>query len=236
MDRRVELGCAYCGPLFLLLFMIGYWFVAGLLPPPSSADGALRIASFYRADADQLRVGMIICLFAMPLMVPFLALITVQIIRSNPRMAPLAYTQFACGFATMLLILIAVVLIATAAFRPERSPETTRTLNDIAFIMFVWAPFPVVIGEYVSIGLAVLLNPKSLYPRWVGWFELFLAALFLPAAPMIFAKRGWFSWQGALPFWLGFAAFGAWFVVMFISTMKAIDREPALQAREAVAA
>ncbi|HWX87668.1 MAG TPA: DUF4386 family protein, partial [Solirubrobacteraceae bacterium] len=139
MDRRVQLLCAWCGPAFLLLFLLGFWVIAGLVPPPSANDTASQIADFYRANADQLRVGLLLLLIGAPLLVPFVVLLAVQLKRSDPRIAPLAYIQLLCGVVTMLELLLPVVLMATAAFRPERSPESIQLLNDAAFTILIWA-------------------------------------------------------------------------------------------------
>jgi hypothetical protein len=213
--------------VFLVVLMAGYWFVAGLLPPPSANDSAQHIANFYRDHAHQLRAGMLIMLCGLPLMLPFQALITYQMKRHDPRLAPFAYTQLAAGLIVVLVFFFAIIFISVATFRPERDPQITQALNDVAFIIFVW-PFSLVMAEYVPVGLAVLMDKSEtpLYPRWVGWFELTIAAMFLPAAPTIFVKHGPFSWQGFFPFWLGFAAFGLWFAVMTVMALRAIDRLP----------
>ncbi|HEX4106555.1 MAG TPA: hypothetical protein VHX88_00385 [Solirubrobacteraceae bacterium] len=236
MERRVQLICAWCGPVFLILFMVGYWFVAGLLPPPSANDSAQHIALFYRDHQNQIRAGMTICLCAAPFMVPFVALITYQLIRSNPKLAPFAYTQLACGLFVVMIFTGMTILVSVAAFRPDRSPAVTQGLNDLAWTIFVW-PFSFVLGEYVPVALAVLMDTSDdpVYPKWVGWFELAMAALFLPAAPMIFYHSGAFSWEGFWPFWLGFAAFAGWFWVMFAMMLRAINRQPREPAVESTA-
>jgi hypothetical protein len=82
MERRIELLCAWCGPAFLVVFVAGLWFVAGLIPPPSPSDSAEHIAAFYRGHADQVRLGML----GSVLLAPFVALISRQIRRSSPRL------------------------------------------------------------------------------------------------------------------------------------------------------
>jgi hypothetical protein len=111
MDRRIQLLCAWCGPAFLGLFFVGFWFVAGLLPPPSAGDNAAQIAAFYRDNVDQLRAGLLLLLIAAPLLVPFSVLLALQLKRSDPRVAPLAYTQLLLGVVTMLELLLPVVLM-----------------------------------------------------------------------------------------------------------------------------
>jgi hypothetical protein len=50
MDRRIQLLCAWCGPAFLLQFLLAFWVLAGLVTAPPAGDGAARIARFYGAQ------------------------------------------------------------------------------------------------------------------------------------------------------------------------------------------
>ena len=217
--------CAYCGPVFLLVFVGGFWFVAGLVPPPSASDSAQQIAHFYTANAAQLRAGMLLALIATPLLVPFIVLLTTQLRRSDPRLAPLAYVQLVCGAILVVEVLIFAVLVGTAAFRPERLPDVTQALNDIAFTFLLWA-FTAPSLEYLAIGLAVLLDrsDEPLFPRWVGYFDLALAVVFAAGGPTLFVKRGAFGWDGALAFWAVFVGFSLWVVVTFRTMVRASAR------------
>lgn len=200
--------------------------IAGLVPPPSPADGAAEIAAFYRDHTDELRVGLLIGMIATPLMVPFIVLLTLQLKRSNPRLAPLAYTQLVCGVVLMLLILVPVTLMALAAFRPERPPESTQLINDAAFFMLFWT-FSAPTLEYIVLGLAILMDrgEQPLFPRWVGWFDLAVGLVFAFGAPVLFVKDGIFAWDGALAFWAVLVAFGAWVAVTFVCMLRAIGRQ-----------
>lgn len=226
VERRIQLVCAWCGPVSMLLFVVGFWFIAGLVPPPSAADSALRIADFYHANASQLRLGLLLAMIATPLAVPFTVLLTQQLKRSDPRVAPLAYTQLICGTVLMFQILLSVVLMAVAAFRPDRAPGLTQLLNDSAFTMFLWAFSPATL-EYVAVGLAVLLDrsDRPLFKRWVGYFDLAVAAVFVAGAPTLFVKHGAFGWNGALAFWAVLIAGGLWITVTFTAMLRAIGSQ-----------
>jgi len=41
MNRRIQLVCAWCGPVFLVLFGIGLVPLAGFVPPPAANDSRL---------------------------------------------------------------------------------------------------------------------------------------------------------------------------------------------------
>ena len=231
-DRRIQLACAWCGPIGLLLFVVGFWLVAGLVPPPSAADSAARIAAFYRDNATQLRLGLLIAMIASPLLIPFMVLLTLQIKRSDPRLAPLAYTQLVCGAILILEILISLVLMGVAAFRPERAPELTQLINDTAFIFLLWAFAPPTL-EYAAIGAAALLDRSEtpLFPRWVGYFDLAVAVVFMAGGPTLFVKSGAFGWDGLLAFWAVLIAFSLWIGVTFTMMLRAIARQAGEETR-----
>jgi hypothetical protein len=225
MDRRIALACAWCGPVFLILFVVGFWFVAGVVPPPKPSDSAVQIASFYRDHTDRIRIGMLMAMVATAFLAPFMVLITVQMKRSNPRLALLAYVQLVCGFALLLLVLLPIALIALAAFRPERPAESTQLLNDIAFFTLFWV-FSTPVVEYLSMGAFSLLDrsERPLFPRWAGWFDLAVAAIFVTGAPVLFVKEGPFAWDGILAFWAVLFAFSGWVLVTFVYVLRDVDR------------
>lgn len=226
MDRRIQLLCVWCGPAFLLLFVVGFWLIAGLVPPPEAEDSVVQIGSFYRSNAEQLRVGMLVLLIGAPLMVPFNVLLALQLKRSDPRVAPLAYVQLLLGVVTMLELLLPVILIGTAAFRPDRPLAQIQLLNDTAFTILIWA-FSVPALEFAAIGLAILWDrsERPLFPRWSGYVDLVVAAIFAAGAPSLFVKHGAFGWDGAVAFWAVFASFGVWVTVTFTTLLRAIGRE-----------
>lgn len=228
MDIRIARVCAWCGPAFLVLFVVGFWFVAGLVPPPKATENAAQIAAFYRDNTDRIRIGMLIAMVSLALLVPFMVLITVQMRKRNPQLALLAYIQLVSGFALLLLVLLPIALIALAAFRPERPAESTQLLNDIAFFILFWV-FSTPCVEYVSMGLYSLLDDseRPLFPRWAGWFDMLVALIFVAGAPVLFVKDGAFAWDGLLAFWAVLFAFSGWVLVAFWCVLTDVEREAA---------
>jgi hypothetical protein len=226
MERRAERLGAWCGPLFVLFFGLG-WLEARLVPPPAATDNPARIADFYRVHASQLRVGMLLALIGTGFAIPFIVSLTRQLLRGIPGAAHLAYTQLLAGALFLVGVLIPVVLIATAAFRPDRSPELTQALNDGAFTMLLWAFMPATV-EAAAAGFAVLADRSNspVFPRWTGYFDLCVAAIYALGAPTLFVKRGAFGWDGLLAFWLVFIAFGLWVLVTSAMMLRAIRNEP----------
>jgi hypothetical protein len=88
-------------------------------------------------------------------------------------------------------------------------------------------PWPPIVGPLVAIALATFADrrPRPVFPRWVGYYNLWMAFLLLPASLIIFFKKGPFAWNGLLGFWLPAAAFGSWYLVMTVVVLRAIRNE-----------
>ena len=226
MTRRNQLFCLWSAPVFLALFFVGFWILAGWIPPPAPHWSAAHVAAMFRNNTSQIRAGLMVTMLAAAFVLPFVALITDQMKRIEGRSSVLAYTQLVSGATTTMLILISVMVWSAAAFRPGRSPELTQALNDVAWFPFVMALSPIVI-ESVSIALAVLSDKstKPVFPRWVGYFNLWAAVLYLPGMLITYFKHGAFAWNGLLTFWLALVVLGAWFVVMFVVLRRAIAEQ-----------
>jgi hypothetical protein len=229
VDRRTQIGCAVSGLLGGLLIGVGLLAVARIVPAPSASWDAARIASYFSSNRDQLRVGLLLAMLGVSLMLPMLVLIALLLKRSDPRVAPLAYTQLVAGATFMMLFLIPVLLWGAAVFRPDRSPGSTQAINDIASTIFYWGVSPGVV-ECAAMGLAVLLDrsERPLFPRWVGYVDLAVAVAYAGGAPAIFVKTGPFGWDGLFSLWLPFAGFSVWLAVTFFSCVKAVEAPDAM--------
>jgi hypothetical protein len=64
--------------------------------------------------------------------------------------------------------------------------------------------------EFAAIGLAILWDRsgRPLFPRWSGYIDLDVAAIFAGGAPVLFVKQGAFGWDRAIAFWAVLASFG----------------------------
>lgn len=223
MSRRVLLGCAWCGPIFALVFFAGM-LLAGLLPPPGPSDTTSEVADFWRDNPDLTRLGLLMMLIAGGLTAPWGALIAVMLKRIEGPESPMTYIQIIGAAAGVLAILIPTMIFMVAAFRPDRNPDLTQTLNDLAWVPFV-VNFPPALLQCFSISVAVFSRPENdVFPRWIAYYNLWTAFLFLPGGLIIFFKTGAFAWNGLMAFWVVAVLFGAWFIVMSVVMMRAVKR------------
>lgn len=207
--------CAWCGPVLVVIASVGF-LLAGLLPVPLSPNASIsETVAFYAEHPDRVRAGFVIASVAVGLIFPLVGLITTAMLRIEKRNPLLSFVQLATGAATGVLLLIPMLLFATAAFRPDRDPQLTVTLSDLGWLLFITPIAPFMI-QNIAIGAAILGDKSEapVLPRWVGYFNLFIAFTFAPDTLPYFLKTGPFAWNGVLVFWLAFTSYAAWLIVM----------------------
>jgi hypothetical protein len=228
VNARSQRWCAWSGPVFLLSWGIGFCLLAGFIPPPRPSDTPDQLAAMFAADPTGIRLGLIISMFGSVLLLPWGAVLTVQLKRIEGASAPLAYTQLGAAAAGSVFLTFPIMYLQIASFRPDRSAELIQLMNDMFWVPFIGVPALVNLQTLV-IGLAILQDRRDrpVFPRWTGYLNVWACIVILPAGVMVFFKDGPFAWNGLFAWWLPLAAFVVWFVVMARQLLVAIDREGA---------
>jgi len=160
------------------------------------------------------------------LFAPFVVGMSHQLRRIGEHVSALATVELICGSLAALQGLMPCMFWASAAYRPERSPEITQSLDDMAWLPFAGVVILLMI-EQVATGVAVLSDrrQKPLFPRWVGYLNFVTPLLLFPASFDIFVKSGPLAWDGIITFWIPVGIFGVWYVAMAVFMYKAADRD-----------
>lgn len=224
INRRGQLLCAWSGLLIVTGFGVGIIALAQFIPPPAANDSALEVAELYSDNTNGIRAGLGMMMVAGGFFASFSAAISMQLCRIEGRAGPLTYTQLAAGAANVVVVTIGVMVMLAASFRPERDPNVTQGLHDLAWFLFVMY-FAPLLPQTLSIGVAIVGGGRTVYPRWVGYFNLWVAVSLLPGLLLPFFKTGPFAWHGIFQFWLVATVFFAWLVVMTIVTVHAVNQE-----------
>ena len=225
-SQRISL---WITPVVAAVFLIAFVAFPGFRPPMSPDMSADQVAAFFREHTTMIRFSMITYDLFGVLLVPFFALIVVQMKRMATPSHVFAYSYLSAVATGATLFAIADLCWLVAAFRPDRSPELVQLLNDLAWIIFT-APVGMFVAANIILALAIYLDarPVPIFPRWIGHFNIIIATAVAPAACAAAVRTGPLAWNGAISFWLKIAAFATFLIVMFIALRIAINR----QARE----
>lgn len=227
LDQKI---CAWGGPFCAALLGIGL-LMAGFVPPPSPSLSAQAIADIYQARAGWIRAGMVLGLLGIAGYAALVCVISTQMRRMQGISRLPVQLQLGAGSIGVLTVMFPVMIFAITAFRPERDPALTQLLNDVGWLIIIPA-FPTFIAQFSGVAFGALQDKSAVpvFPRWVGYFNLWVALLFMPGGLSYFFQRGPFAWDGLLAFWLAAGAFFAWLMVMTVVVLRAIANEsPAVE-------
>jgi len=230
MSQQVQKLCIWAGvPMIALL--LGGMLLAGFLFPPSPAATADEIARMYRDHQTRIRFGLMISFFGIIFLFPYGAAISAQTRRIRSAGRLLSYLQNSALASASVVFILPWVLWLTAAYRPARPATEIQLLNDVGWMMFVF-PLAAFCAWNWAIAVAILTDRRTppVYPRLVGYYNIFLGLSFVPDALIIFFKSGPFTWAGVITYYLPFVWFGIWMIAMMITTSRAIDQDPELAA------
>ncbi len=211
---------------FIVLFTVGWWFIAGLVPPISPTDTPTEVAAAYQENNGLIRFGLMIAVASVAFLLPFASALAGQMKRMEGARPVLANAQLACAAVTVALINMAIVLWSVAAFRPERDIELTYLINDLAWIGFTM-PVSAIAMWMLCVGIAVLSDRSALpvFPRWSGYACMLAALLTVPGYPVVMFDHGPFAWNGLLAFWIALVTAISWMSLMMVLTYQAIRNE-----------
>lgn len=234
LSRKIQTFCTWCGPAFVVLLFGGWGLMGGFIPliPPSWQ--AQQVAAAYGETVNVHRLGALLALIGIFLTIPFFFAISMQIRRTELRVPSLAILQFASGIIVTVVLIIPMLLFIGGLFRPERPAELTKLVNDLSYVMLI-LPWPPIFGQLGALVVAIFHDRSTtpVFPRWLGFFNLWVALLLLPASMIIFFKTGPFAWTGVIGFWIPAAVFGIWYIVMTVVLLRAIRDEAATDERAA---
>lgn len=212
---------AWSGVAATVVWLVGFFLVAGFVPPPSPERSAVEVAQHFAQNADQIRVGLIITCFGAALIGPWVGAISVFLRRIEGRDSPAAWVNLALGGLLSLEFILPIMVWQTATYRPERDPELTSTLNDLGWIPFIGVTATAIV-QAIVIAIPILKDTSAnpIFPRWVGYMSLFAAVTFSPSSFVMFFKNGPLAWNGIIAFWLLVVCYVAWTLILSIMMIK----------------
>jgi hypothetical protein len=232
--RDGELILFWTLPVLAVIWVSAFLLFPGFLHPMSPTMSADEVAAFYRDETARIRYSMILFNWFGVALIPIVILLAMQIRRMAHRTPILSYCLIACAGGPPTLFLIANMFWLLGSFRPDRAPELTQLLNDLAWLTFTIV-VPYLIAQCLLLALAIYWdgNDKPVFKPWVAHFNLLIAVALAPAAFTALASTGPLAWDGLISFWVKNIAIFVWIVVMGIVLGQTIRQQ---RAQELVAA
>ena len=225
MNQRAEMVCVWSATVFAALALIGF-IVADYIPPMSPNLSAEEVAAILRENTLSMRFAVLLIMTSGAFMCPFAIAITMQLRRIEGGLGPYSLAQACAGSITALIFVIASVFWTAALFRPDAPVTTIRMLNDLGWItaLMTFGPF---IVQNILIGLCILSDRSEspVLPRWVGYYNLWVAVSFAPGGLLTFFKTGPFAWDGLFVWWIPFVVFFSWWILMFIVIRSTVKKQ-----------
>jgi hypothetical protein len=244
MDKKVcltwELLSAWSGVAFVITFVITFGLLGHTLPRPfPPAANAQELAELYVKHLSDLRLGWTLSLVLISLYMPWSAQISMHMKAIEKHSRVLTWTQLISGALTVFVVSWGMLCWGTATYRPDRAPEITQTLNDIGWLSLEtqWMITTVQMCAVAIVGLYDK-RPDPTFPKWVCWLSIFCGWTFAPASLTFYYKSGPFAWDGLLGFYVPYAAWLVWALVLSYYMIKDVKRrmaEPEKVAQTAIA-
>ena len=225
MSRRNLLVCTYAGYVFMAGFLVGWWLIAGYVPPPDPDRSASAVAAWYTANPTAIRVGLWICCGAAALVLPWCAAIAAMVKRIEGRSSPITYVMVAAGAALAIEFILPSFLWLTAAYRPDVAPDIVQRLNDAGWLPFLGGASTTIV-QCILLGIVILGDERRppTFPRWLAYFNFCAAVGLSPATLIVFFHGGPLAWNGVIAFYLVFVVFAAWGVTLTHQVARSIKR------------
>ena len=225
MNKGFQKFCAWSGFIYANIFFAGL-VVGHLFPPMPPSMTAPEVQAFIQAHATGIKAGGLLIIISGAFAALFDAAILLQLWRMEGKRPIGAFAQFAAGIANITYFVMPGVLFVVMAFRPDRNVDALYALFDLAWIVTM---FPWTVGAFQCLccGLAILSHPEvtNVYPRWTGFFNIWIAIGMATSSVIPFFTTGPFAWNGVVGFWIPATVFGLWMLVMWWMTLRAVGTD-----------
>src|SRR6476620_3088473 len=168
-------------PAVAAIWIAAFFLFPGFIPPMSPKASAAEVAAFYSRHTSRIRYSMILFNWFCVALIPILMLIVERMRHMAHRTPVLRYCVIGVAGAAPIAFLTSTVFWLIAAFRPERAPELTLLLNDLAWVTFTCGvPFLPALCLFLALAIRWDEQAQPVFPRWVAAFNVVIALALAP--------------------------------------------------------
>jgi hypothetical protein len=224
--KRDQWICWWSLPIFYHLFGLIFVYYAKLMPPPKPGLNTQEIVAFIQTNAKNLQIAWILLSLSLGFASLSSGLILVHMKRMQGVSSALAYAYLAAlAVAALPGCAFCELMFALAAFRPDRDPQILAMLYDMGLLSFVGS-LGCFVTQYLVFAIAIFLDKRRIFPKWLGYMSIWGAVTELVAAPIWIFRSGPYAWDGLISFYLGTVIFVVWEFCLIVCLFKAIKHQP----------
>ena len=227
IDFRIQRVLIWTGPVMLVLFALGFMYLAEYLPPPSPQQSPEALVARLHANVAGFRIGMLVTMCGFAMMVTWAMGIVGRVHAPEGRLPLLTYVQLGSVAICSLIGQFACWIFEATAFRlDDTDPHIIRALHDLGWFTFL-APWPSFTVWCFAQAVAIFRDdrPEPGLPRWTGYLAVWTGILFVPACLIFFFKTGPMAWNGVIAFYIPVFIFFIWVVGLTVPALKSLRRE-----------
>lgn len=209
---------------FYQMFFVIFFVVTRAQPPGKPWWNTSQVEQWFQHMHNGLLIGFGIIFVLGGMSAASTALITYSMRRMSVSPA-FAYSYLLLySLAAVPGMLVLCISLTVGATRPDRDPALTHAIFDMAFLSFMGTMGVFLVGSLIWM-IAILLDKNRVFPKWFGYLNLCNALTEVVIAPACIFKRGVFSWNGQIGWWLDMVVFGL-YTGVFINLLRSlIQRE-----------
>ena len=234
--RAIERGMAWCGPIFVVGFIV-FWTIMGHNYPPPNMMGMTgeQLVSESYGKYPEISTGMIGSA-TFGLFYTIWSCLLASLMRDESgNYGPLTFLELAGGILTgWLLAAFPAMWAACSLLANQVDPGAIKLVHTVAWITFD-CTYMITTMQMVGLGLWTVLNKRqTIFPAWAGWASIAIGISFVALVIMPFVTEGPFAVGGLFNYWI---IFGAWLFAFFGAynyfVLKHVYRSPEEQRRAA---
>ena len=216
--------CFWSIPFFYLLFGVIFVLYGRIMPPPTPASSTAAIVAFMSSPG--LSIAAVLLALSLGIYALNSGLMLTQMKRMEGVSDTLRYAYIAVlGVGGIPGCMLPGLLFALGAFRPDYDPQILVMLYDLGFLCFIGSLGCFII-QYFVFAVAIFLDKRGIFPKWLAYFSIWTLVTELVAAPVFVTQSGPFAWDGLLSFYQGTVIWVAWQTCLTIYLYKAIKEQP----------
>jgi hypothetical protein len=240
---RIQFWMTVIGGPVMMIGLIITWYFMGhnyISPPSPGLSGEELVATYYVKYRGDIMLGMSLSSALGVLYIVWSVQLTCQMWRRE-KVPLLSLMQLCGGILTGWLIVQSCAMwvwCARWAGTPGIEPELTKAIHVMSWYIFDMT-YMVTTIQCVGCGLFAILDKKkpAIFPPWLGWVTLGVAATFFPESLLPYYDEGPLSLNGWWNLHVVFSLWVVWFAIYnyyMLQDLKRVRNMPTLGIGQAI--